>query len=175
MREDITIRPSGAEDIAALEHLVHAAFPGEDLLPLLRSLLGAMPCVLSLVAASAGDPIGHAVFTRGTVAGEARRVALLGPLAVAQARRGQGIARALVEHGARLLAGEGVARLVVLGDPAFYGRLGFVPERGVVPPFSLPPAWAEAWQGMALGPGGMAPRGTLVLPEAWNRASLWAP
>jgi putative acetyltransferase len=169
------IRPSTSGDIAAIEGLTRAAFPDEDLLPLLHDLLGPTAGVLSLVAVVAGDIAGHAAFTRGTVSGGGAQVALLGPLAVAAAWRGRGIARALVAEGARAVAADGVVQLLVLGDPAFYGRLGFTQEDGVEPPFRLPPAWQGAWQTLRLRPDAPAPHGLLTLPEAWNRPALWAP
>jgi putative acetyltransferase len=62
----------------------------------------------------------------------------------------------------------------VLGDPAYYARFGFRPERGVAPPFPIPEAWAEAWQGLALAPDAPAPQGRLTVPAPWADPALWA-
>jgi putative acetyltransferase len=175
MNETAAVRAGTPEDIGSLESLYRAAFPEEDLLPLLRDLLTATPGVLSPVAVVAGRLVGHAAFTPAAVAGRTGRVALLGPLAVAEAHRGQGIARALVQEGARQLSADGVEQLLVLGDPAFYRRLGFAPEGRIEPPYRLPDAWQDAWQSRALRAADPAPRGRLDLPAAWLRPELWLP
>lgn len=62
----------------------------------------------------------------------------------------------------------------VLGDPAFYGRLGFQPDRTLAPPYVLPPVWAEAWQMLRLTDA-PALTGTLQVPPAWDDPALWRP
>lgn len=49
----------------------------------------------------------------------------MAPLAVDENYRGQGLARQLVYEGLDSLNEFGYAAVVTLGDPAFYGRLGF--------------------------------------------------
>jgi predicted N-acetyltransferase YhbS len=68
-----------------------------------------------------------------------------------------------------------VARLLVLGDPAFYARLGFAPEGRIEPPFPLPASWQGAWRGLVLRAADPAPQGRLDLPPAWRRPGLWSP
>ncbi len=50
---------------------------------------------------------------------------LLGPLAVAKTRRGQGIGRALVEKALRRAADAGHRAILLVGDPAYYEPFGF--------------------------------------------------
>ena len=160
---------------AAIERLYPDAFPDEDLLPLVRELLRETPIVLSLVGIIARSLAGHAVFTTcGTTAGS-DKVALLGPLAVAPAWQRQGIGTAMVRAGLQRLENAGVTQVYVLGDPAYYGRLGFVPEAGVTPPYPLPEEWRGAWQSMSLGGAAPPSRGKLTVPPPWRRAKLWAP
>jgi len=42
--------------------------------------------------------------------------------------------------------------MLVLDDPAFYARFDFRPERGILPPYTLPTAWSEAWQSVSFDP-----------------------
>ena len=175
MAESLEIRESRPSDLVSLETLYPDAFPEEDLLPLVGDLLREAPMVLSLVGIVAGSLAGHAVFTTcGTTAGR-DKVALLGPLAVAPARQGQGIGSALVRAGLQRLETAGASRVYVLGDPAYYGRLGFGPEAGVAPPYPLPAAWRGAWQSIGLGRAAPPRPGRLSVPRPWQRAELWAP
>lgn len=173
------IRDGVPGDREAIRALYAAAFPEEDLVPLVTDLIGSDACRLSLVAAEGDGPVGHiaftdCAFTDCAIAGCADRAVLLGPLAVAPARQRQGIGSALVRAGFARIAAGGPVHVFVLGDPAWYGRLGFAPETRVAPPYPLPEAWRAAWQSVRLG--GAAPaRGTLSVPAPWNQAALWAP
>jgi putative acetyltransferase len=150
----VTVRESTPEDIPALDRLYAAAFPDEDLLPLLHGLLrgdgtSAGYALCSLVAVVDDDDveaeehekhavIGSILFTACAVHRDGRgrptddddddaRVALLGPLCVAPSRQGRGHGSLLVREGIRRMGEVGLERIVVLGSPAFYGRFGFRP------------------------------------------------
>jgi len=69
MQDDIEIRVSRPGDRAALQRLYPAAFPDEDLLPVVDELLKDEPNVLSLVATRQENVIGHIAFIRCTVGG----------------------------------------------------------------------------------------------------------
>jgi hypothetical protein len=43
-----------------------------------------------------------------------------------------------------------VGKVLVLGDPAYYGRFGFAKETAIQPPYPLPEAWDGAWQSLVL-------------------------
>jgi len=126
------------------------------------------------VALAAGAVAGHVVFARCAVGDDPEPVALLGPLAVAPAHQGRGLGSGLVRAGLDRMRGAGVARIFVLGDPAYYGRHGFAAERRVVPPYPLPEAWRDAWQSVRLDGAPPAPPGTLRVPVPWRRPALWA-
>jgi len=168
------IRECEPSDFPAIEALYPRAFPDEDLLALVKELLADRDNTISLVATSNSTVVGNVIFTRGSVDGETAPLALLAPLAVAPECQRQGIGTALVGRGLRRLQAEGIAAVYVLGDPAYYGRLGFLPERSVRPPYSLPPEWADAWQSQALGNGAAPTGGTLRLPECWLDPALWS-
>ena len=175
MRGQIEIRESGPADVAAIEALYARAFPEEDLLPLVRALAVEPRGVLSLVALAGGSLAGHVAFTECGISGSGAKAALLGPLAVAPDRQRSGIGTALVRAGLERLAAAGVVRVLVLGDPGYYGRFGFATEEKIAPPYPLPPAWRGAWQSLGLGGQDLRAVGRLEVPEPWCRRELWAP
>ena len=146
--------PNGhAESLAAVLGLYPRAFRDEELRPLVTALVEQVPDALSLAAMEGDRPVGHVLFTPFVAGGGERptaRGALLGPLAVAPDRQRRSIGGALVRDGFVRLKGAGVTRAFVLGDPAYYGRLGFEPERRTVPPYALPLEWEGAWQSIGL-------------------------
>lgn len=169
------IRESTAPDLPALEVLYPAAFPDEDLLPLVRQLAGGRDDVISLVAELDGRVAAHLALTVCGLEGHTERVALLGPAAVAPDRQHQGIGEAMIRHGVERMRRDGFIRLMVLGDPAYYGRFGFEPDEQVVPPYPLPEAWRGAWQSLVLAAEGGAAAGRLIVPEPWWPRELWLP
>lgn len=173
--DGIALRDCALTDFAALERLYPAAFPTEDLLPLVKDLLDGRPDVLALVACRDGAVIGHVAFTLCHLTGRGEPIALLAPLAVAPAWQKRGIGSALVRAGLERLKRAGVMMVLVLGDPAYYGRFGFSAGHGVQPPYALPAEWRGAWQALDLRGGGAGLQGTLAVPEFWRRPALWAP
>lgn len=175
MTNEVDIRKSSEDDIVTIETIYPAAFPDEDLLPVVRSLLQDPAVAMSLVATIDAQVVGHVIFTQCSVAGHSGKVSLLAPLAVAPARHGQGIGTAIVLAGFNELESAGVSRVFVLGDPAYYGRFGFLPDSVVEPPYDLPAEWAGAWQSRELGASGTPCSGKLVVPPQWQERALWAP
>lgn len=173
--ERIEIRESVPRDLASIEVLYPDAFPDEDLLPLVRELLQDAPAALSLVGIIDSSLVGHVIFTTCRVTGNIDKVALLGPLAVASAWQKQGIGSAIVRAGLQGLENAGVTHVYVLGDPAYYGRLGFAPETCVAPPYPLPAEWRGAWQSISLRSAEPPRRGKLSVPQPWLQPTLWAP
>ncbi len=168
------IRDSHGADLAAIERLYAAAFPDEDLIPLVRDLLALDDGLISLVAVRNGTVAGHIAFTICGIDGAPDKVALLAPLAVFPAFRKQGIGRALIRAGIDRVQETGVARICVLGDPAWYSPFGFEREDGIGPPYPLPPDWRDAWQSMALDDPPKPLAGTLTVPGPWRNAALWS-
>ncbi len=175
MIEKIDIRESLADDVAAIEALYPKAFPDEDLLPLVRSLLEEESLVLSLVGMAGEVLAGHVLFTTCGLAGKTASVALLGPIAVAPDRQRRGIGGALVRAGLQRLNNAGTQRVCVLGDPAYYGRFGFAPDDRIAPPYPLPEEWRGAWQSLSLRTGEPPLQGQLSVPQPWRQPALWAP
>ncbi|MGF1445682.1 MAG: GNAT family N-acetyltransferase [Pikeienuella sp.] len=171
------IRPYRPDDRDAVRALYRAAFPEEDLLGLLDRLAREVPDLCARVVdapldedGERGGVIGHAALTPCRVCGNAGRVALLGPVAVAPDNQGKGLGSALVRA---LIEAFGPGRILVLGDPGYYGRFGFRQETRIAPPQAIPDAWASAWQG--LGGGSSVPSGRLDVPAPWTVPALWTP
>ena len=175
MPQELEIRESRRDDSAAIELLYPKAFPDEDLLPLVRDLLNDVVVAISLVGTIETRIVGHAIFTKCGVVGKSVNAALLGPLAVAPMWQRQGIGSAIVRAGLQRLEDADVNRVYVLGDPGYYGRLGFLPESLVEPPFSLPAEYDGAWQSQNLGETTTPCAGKLSVPPQWLQPTLWAP
>lgn len=175
MSEELGIRESKQNDWAEIESLYPAAFPDENLIPLVQDLLNDASVAISLVATIDVQIVGNAIFTKCGVVGTGVNAALLGPLAVLPDWQRQGVGSALVQAGLRRLEDTGVSRVFVLGDPAYYGRLGFLPESFVEPPFPLPAEWDGAWQSQNLGETKTRCTGKLSVPQPWLQPALWAP
>jgi len=173
--DNLDIRESIASESGAIELLYPDAFPDEDLLPLVRDLLQDSEVATSLVGVIDSRIVGHAIFTNCDVVGSNFNVSLLGPLAVAPEWQRQGIGSAIVRAGLRRLEETDVSLVVVLGDPAYYKRLGFLPECQVEPPFRLPAEWDGAWQSQSLGGTKTTFSGKLSVPRQWLQPALWAP
>ena len=82
---------------------------------------------LSLVAEVDGAVAGHVAFSVAAIgdSGESGWYAL-GPVAVDPPRQRTGIGTALIERGLDTLRARGARGVVLIGDPAYYRRFGFV-------------------------------------------------
>lgn len=170
------IRDATAADMPALMTLYPAAFGAEDdLRPLVRALAEDPALWLSLTAERDGAVVGHAMFTRCHDATGAAGPVLLAPLAVHPDHQRMGIGRGLVTAARERLLHDGAGLMLVLGDPAYYGRLGFSAERAVRPPHDLPPDWDGAWQSLVLDPDTPCAAGPVQVPQVWAARALWVP
>ena len=173
MTRPVNIAESTDADIDALAALYRDTFPDEDLMPVVRDILAGDARFLSLIARHDRAVVGHVLFTLCAIDGQAAPVALLAPLGVSPSCQRQGIGGALVEEGFRGLTQDGIADVYVLGDPAYYRRLGFRTETGVAPPYDLPEDWRGAWQSIRLREGGAPATGRLMVPAPWQHPELW--
>lgn len=171
--ENLALRQSTPQDLGAMTALYRAVFPDEDLLGLVSGLMTEPSGVLSLVGLIGDELVANVIFTGCKVACCPDTVALLGPLAVAPDWQRSGIGSAIVREGVRRLQEAGLVKVFALGDPAYYGRLGFVPETRVEPPYALPEEWRGAWQSLSLQATGRKLEGTLDVPEPWRQPALW--
>ncbi|MDE1514814.1 MULTISPECIES: GNAT family N-acetyltransferase [Vibrio] len=120
------IRTEAPADILVVDQLLKEVFATEAEANLVMALRENGRRTLSLVACDdEGEIVGHVLFSPVTVAGEDLNWQGLAPLAVKQAYRRQGIGAELVKEGLSSLGELGYPACVVLGDPAYYARLGF--------------------------------------------------
>lgn len=124
----ITIRPARPSDRPGIVALERSAFGRSDEADLVEALVADGDAVLELLAERGDVMLGHVLFSRLRVVGDAGAsfaAVALAPLAVAPDAQRRGIGASLVEdaHG-RLVAG-GETLSVVLGEPGYYGRFGY--------------------------------------------------
>lgn len=135
-------RPGDADAIRAV---TQAAFAGAahssgTEAAIVAALREAGALTISLVAEDDGDGdiVGHIAISPVSVTGGQPGWFGLGPVSVAPARQGEGIGGLLIRHGLAGLRRAQAAGCVVLGEPAYYRRFGFVSDPalryGDVPP-----------------------------------------
>ena len=109
-----------------------------------------------------------------TYVGDPRRVFLLSPVAVATAHQGKGVGQRLIAHGLDALRREGVEIAVTYGDPAFYGRVGFVPVSEMDLPAPQPLSQPQGWIAQSLTDAPLTPLlGPARCVAAFDDPALW--
>jgi len=137
------IRHECDEDASAIRAVIVAAFKdaphssGTEA-AVVDALREAGALTLSLVAEKQGQIVGHAAFSPVTINGQAGRWFGLGPVSVEPVDQRRGTGAALIREGLQQLRAAGAEGCVVLGDPSYYQRFGFVSDSrlryGKVPP-----------------------------------------
>lgn len=127
------IRQENDGDADAIHALTAAAFQGKPYSDgteahIVDGLRAAGALTISLVAEDYDEIVGHVAFSPVTINGRPGRWYGLGPISVAPARQRRGIGTALIEAGLSRLRALGAAGCILLGDPAYYGRFGFVSD-----------------------------------------------
>lgn len=173
MKTQIDIRETTREDAIRILALYPQVFPEEELRPLVTALLELDDDLLSLAAFAQDKLVGHVIFTICGTAASPRQGALLGPLGVAPDLQRSGLGTALVRAGLGRMRDRGIAQAFVLGDPAYYQRFGFLPEKSVLPPYPLPAEWADAWRSLTLSIRPQLEAGSLELPPPWMVPGYW--
>ena len=177
----ITNDVAGHEDaIIALFSQVFTESEGEEegalIGTLVRQLLSRTPepDLIAYAAWEEGALLGAVLFSRLAFAQDPRTVFMLSPMAVATAWQGNGVGQALIRAALEDLRARGVDVAVTYGDPAFYGKTGFLPvtvEDLASPlPLSHPHGWiAQSLDGGELAPlaGGSACVAALDNPVYW--------
>jgi putative acetyltransferase len=121
------IRYARPADRPAIDLVVTAAFARDDEAALVSRLRDEEDTLFELVCEEAGEVVGHILFSR-LWADRLALYAALAPLAVAPARQGQGLGSKLVRSGLDCAREFGCHGVLVLGEPAYYGRFGFSAE-----------------------------------------------
>jgi len=123
------------------------------------------------------QPVGHILFTKGTLTGHPDvALSFLAPLAVVPKFQRQGIGGALIRRSLELLAEADVDLVVVLGHPAYYPKFGFKPafKLGFEPTYSIPAEVADAWMVTAPKPNIIGSvSGRVICCDAMNKPEIW--
>ena len=153
------LRDAALIDSAASRRLLLSAFPTPAEADLVEQLRASGDMLVELVATTDDAVQGMIGFSRLIAEDRPFRLACLAPLAVAPAMQGKGLGGRLTLAGIGRCRQAGLDGIVVLGDPAYYGRHGFSAEAAA--PLRCP------WSGpnllaLALRPGGL-PQATTSL------------
>lgn len=152
-----SIRPEHPDDFNTVNTLLRASFGREAEARLVDRLRASGKIVSALVAEEKQRILGHVVISKVSVDAEGGEVdaLALAPLAVEPAFQRLGIGSALVSAGLECCRLGKHARVLVLGDPVYYARFGFVPavRFGLKSPF---PAPENSFMVIELEPGAFA-------------------
>jgi predicted N-acetyltransferase YhbS len=157
-------RPSdiGGINVITQEAFANQLFSNQAEHLIVQRLRKAEALTVSLVADSAGSVIGHVAASPVQIAGEFIGWFGVGPLSVALSYQRQGIGSALLRAALAELQANGAAGCVLLGDPAFYCRFGFVRN----PKLFLPGASSDHFMSLAwITP---IPSGEVAYHDAFN-------
>lgn len=137
------IRFEQPEDVNAIRTLTTAAFQNaphssHNEAAITDALRNAGALTISLVAVDNAEIVGHVAFSPVTISGEQNGWFGLGPVSVHPDRQRQGIGQILIRTGLQHLRSISAQGCVVLGDPVYYSRFGFVSDSnlryGNIPP-----------------------------------------
>jgi putative acetyltransferase len=122
------IRLEECADWTALYAIYSAAFGQLAEADLVRDMHDDGDLILSLIAYD-GEPAGHIAYSRLILhETPSMKAAVLAPLAVAPSFQRKGIGAALIQEGLTRLTDKSYDLVLVLGEPHYYGRFGFVPR-----------------------------------------------
>ena len=161
------IRPERPHDATTIHALTDTAFKGmpfsdDTEARVIDALRVAGALTLSLVAMLDGEIVGHVAFSPVTINGEAGDWYGLGPVSVWPERQRMGIGQTLIREGLRRLQTMGAGGCVLLGDPAYYARIGFENDP------DLRHAGAPPWAFQCLTLNGPRPSGEVAFHPAFD-------
>jgi len=160
-----TVRSERVEDAAGIAAVHRAAFEQNGESALVDELRRAGLHLASFVSTEEGRIVAHALFSRVHVeAAEGLEPAVaLGPTAVLPEYQRMGHGGAVIGAGLESVRAGAERLVLVLGDPAYYGRFGF--DSAVAASITAP--WSgRSWMGMVLH--GDSIEGRACYPEPWS-------
>lgn len=130
LKPKITIRferPGDEEriDVLTTEAFKTASHSNGDEALIIKRLRENHDLVISLVAVSGNEILGHVAFSPVTIDGVHNRWFGLAPVSVAPSRQRQGVGSLLIRRGLELLKERGAKGCALIGDPVYYSRFGF--------------------------------------------------
>ena len=153
------IRPERQSDCAAIRDVLERAFPTHAEADLVDALRADDDLLVSLVAVIDDRIVGHIAFSPVSIECDGLLSATptcgfgLAPVAVDPPHQRKGVGARLIEQGLEACRDRGVGFVVVLGEPAYYGRFGFTPASA----FGLQSQYSagDAFMAMPLQTGAM--------------------
>lgn len=146
------IRSERPADAVAISELTTSAFrttahgSGREAL-IVERLRAAKVLTASLVAIEDKEVVGHVACSPVTIKPDRSGWHGLGPVSVRPARQRLGIGQALIRAALEELRSQGAAGCVLLGDPTYYHRFGFVSD----PALTYNGAGSRYFQSLLLG------------------------
>lgn len=181
-KTNIQIRETNSDDFNDIMTVEERAFGYVKEAKLTADLLKdntAKP-ILSLLAFSDKEPVGHIIFTRvyldemDTVQ---PLIHILAPLAVIPEYQKQGIGGLLIKEGLHILKERGTEMVFVLGHMDYYPKFGFIPDAkkiGYTAPYPIPEEYTNAWMVQSLNPKGfLIEKGNVICSNELNKPEHW--
>lgn len=165
------LRDERSADIEAIHAVTDAAFEGHPHSGgteafIVAALRRANALTLSLVVEVDGQLVGHIAFSPVRITTDDGAAVEgwfgLGPVSVAPSHQRRGVGSALIREGLHRLRGRDASGCVLLGDPSYYARFGFLADAGLRYPGPPP----EYFQSLAFE--GDVPLGTVSYHAAFD-------
>jgi putative acetyltransferase len=164
---DARIRDETPADVQQIQALtitafLHARYTSHTEQHIVTALRSAGALTLSLVAEMGGVLVGHVAVSPVSISDGAVGWFGLGPISVGPRHQRQGVGSQLMREALRALRARGACGCVVLGEPEYYGRFGFVADPDLILP-GVPPEYFQA-----VSFDSSRPQGTVTYHSAFN-------
>ena len=163
----INIRKENSNDVQSIHAVTVAAFrdaPHTNHMEqfIVKALRESGALSVSLVAEVEGNIVGHVALSPVTISDGMEGWYGLGPISVIPSNQGKGIGSKLISAAIEELKNIQANGCVLLGDPNYYHRFGFIPREGLV----LPDVPLEYFQALLLQ--GDLPQGIVSYDESFS-------
>jgi putative acetyltransferase len=167
---NIDIRSETAADASAIEAVTIAAFlhaPHTSRTEqfIVRELRKAGQLAISLIADDGGAVVGHVALSPVSISDGTLNWYGLGPISVLPEHQRRGVGSRLMREALRRLRDSGASGCVLLGEPGYYRRFGFIADPRLILP-GVPP---EYFQATSFGTS--RPRGVVTYHPAFSASA----